>query len=66
MLYEGTLYFSFFLSNLQTLHGLFQNNSQGNHNRDPAEPWKDVRWLLFPGGQESDSQKPIREDTIGW
>ena len=25
-----------------------------------------MRWFLFPGGQESNSQKPIKGDSIGW
>ena len=63
---RGTLYFSFLLSNFQILCDLFQNNSRGNHNRHPTETWKGMRWFLFPGGQESNSQKPIKGDSTGW
>ena len=62
----GTLYFSFLLSNFQILCDLFQNNSRDSHNRHPTETWKGMRWFLFPGGQESNSQKSIKGHSIGW
>ena len=62
----GTLYFSFLLSNFQILCDLFQNNSRDDHNRHPTETWKGMRWFLFPGGQESNSQKSIKGHSIGW